>query len=124
MAGKLVADTLESATGGRPNVTKGAFVQAWVKFTGATGVIDKSFNVSSITRNAAGDHTVNFTNAFADTGYAISGSVAFANGSGLTGWYESTTTARTTTTIRLFSCQNAGAGTDSTAHTVIATGTN
>jgi hypothetical protein len=124
MAGKLVADTLESATGGRPSVTKGAFVQAWVKFAGATGVIDKSFNVSSVTRTATGDHTVNFTNAFADTGYVMAGQVALFNSTALASPYESLTTARTTSAIRVWTAGNAGTGGDSTIHTLMFVGTN
>ena len=38
------------------------------------GVIASSFNVSSITDNGTGDWTVNWTIAFASTGYAVVGS--------------------------------------------------
>ena len=44
--------------------------KAWVNFNGSTAAIRASYNVSSVTRNAAGDYTVNFTTAFADTNYA------------------------------------------------------
>jgi hypothetical protein len=46
--------------------------KAWVNFNGdATPAIRASYNVSSITDNGTGDYTVNFTNAFADTNYAV-----------------------------------------------------
>lgn len=124
MAGKLIADTLESAAGGRPAVTKGAFVQAWVKFAGATGVIDKAFNVSSVTRTAAGDHTVNFTTPFADTGYVCAGMIAIGNGNALAAPYESLTTARTTSAVRFWTAGNSGTGGDSTIHELMFVGTN
>ena len=46
---------------------------AWVNFNGVTtATIRASYNVSSVTRNGAGDYTVNFTNALSDANYAIS----------------------------------------------------
>lgn len=49
--------------------------KAWVSFNGVTTVtVFASFNVSSVVRNGSGDYTINFTNAFADTNYAVVGS--------------------------------------------------
>ena len=51
--------------------------KAWVNFNGTgTVAIRASFNVSSITDNATGDYTVNFTTAMVDANYC-----ALANGS-------------------------------------------
>lgn len=48
--------------------------RAWVNFNGSgTVAIRASGNVSSITDNAVGDYTVNFTSAMPDTNYAILG---------------------------------------------------
>lgn len=48
--------------------------KAWVNFNGTgTVAIRAAGNVSSITDNGTGDYTVNFTNAFFDTNYAIHG---------------------------------------------------
>jgi hypothetical protein len=45
--------------------------KAWVNFNGSGGSsIRGSFNVSSVTRNAGGDYTVNFTTAMVDANYA------------------------------------------------------
>jgi hypothetical protein len=45
--------------------------KAWVNFNGTgTVAIRAEYNVSSITDNGAGDYTVNFTTALADTNYA------------------------------------------------------
>jgi hypothetical protein len=43
---------------------------AWVNFAGASGTRNSSYNVSSVTRNAAGDYTLNFANAMSDANYA------------------------------------------------------
>lgn len=46
--------------------------KAWVSFTGSTGAILASYNVSGIVRNSTGDYTVSFTTAFASANYACS----------------------------------------------------
>lgn len=55
--------------------------KAWVIFTGAAGAIVGSYNVASVTRNSAGNYTVTFTTAFANTNYAV----VAANGGTSTG---------------------------------------
>ena len=48
--------------------------KVWVKFNGIGVVaIDDSYNVSSITDNAVGDYTINFTVAFSSDDYAFAG---------------------------------------------------
>ena len=42
---------------------------AWVNYNGSTTAILASYNVSSVTRNGAGDYTINFTTAMADANY-------------------------------------------------------
>ena len=60
--------------------------KAWVNFNGTgTVAIRASGNVSSITDNGTGNYTVNFTTAFADANYAVSGSALW----GVVGWYWS-----------------------------------
>lgn len=50
----------------------GTFCRAWVNFDGGTGVaIRDSFNVASITDNATGRQTVNFTNAMSNANYSV-----------------------------------------------------
>jgi hypothetical protein len=49
--------------------------KAWVKFTDA-GVLNASYNVSSITDNGTGDWTVNFTTAFSGVDYGVFCTVA------------------------------------------------
>lgn len=76
--GNLLADVVQGSTANTPPVFKdgngaqvGMLCRAWVSFNGAgTVTIKSSFNVSSITDNAVGDYTVNFTTALPDTNYS------------------------------------------------------
>jgi hypothetical protein len=47
--------------------------KAWVNFDGSAGAVSVrgSFNVSSITENATGDYTINFTTAMSNANYAV-----------------------------------------------------
>ena len=51
----------------------GTFCRAWVNFNGSAGAVSVrgSFNVSSVTENATGDYTINFTTAMSDANYAV-----------------------------------------------------
>jgi hypothetical protein len=44
---------------------------AWVNFSGYTGAIRSSYNVSSVTRNAIGDYTINYSTALSDANYSL-----------------------------------------------------
>ena len=84
MASSVVSDNFETSTGTIPNMG-GADVttrlcSAWVNFNGTgTVAIRASYNISSITDNAVGNYTLNFTTAMVDVNYSVSG---FAN------WYD------------------------------------
>ena len=84
MAGTVVMSTLSDGTNSTSatNPIRGS-AKAWCNFdgfTGATATIKGSFNISSVTYNAAGDYTLNFTNAMADTNYTFSGVAAYGQG--------------------------------------------
>ena len=54
--------------------------RAWVNFNGTgTVAIRSSGNVTSITDNATGQYTVNFTNAMPDANYSVSGGASSSN---------------------------------------------
>jgi len=64
---------LNTATGKKYQVnSKTVNALAWVNLNGS-GVVQQSFNISSVTVNATGDYTLNFTTALSDTGYVVSG---------------------------------------------------
>jgi hypothetical protein len=61
---------------GNLTTTIGGRVVAWCEFNGnfaSSQSPNASFNVSSITKNATGDYTVNFSSALANTNYVVSG---------------------------------------------------
>lgn len=55
--------------------------RAWVRFTGNGPSINDSGNVSSLTDNATGNFTINFSNAMPDANYST---VATSNRQGVT----------------------------------------
>ena len=71
-------------TGGAVAATQ--LAKAWVNFNGTltTPITPRAnYNVSSITKNATGDYTLNFTTALADANYTIVGSCSvFTTGTG------------------------------------------
>jgi hypothetical protein len=85
MAGQLTIDTLRASSGvlATQNGMTG-IAKAWVNFNGGdgntAGVINGSFNVSSITVNGTGQFTVNYTTALPNANYVISGSAARNDG--------------------------------------------
>lgn len=75
MAGQLTISTLSDGVNSTSstNCIQGS-AKAWVTFNGVSGTtIRASYNVSSVTRTAAGFYTVNFTSAFADAYYSVGG---------------------------------------------------
>ena len=73
--------------------------RAWVNFNGSgTASIRASGNVSSVTRNATGDYTVNFTNAMPDANFATTGLSLDSNWAWLNSYNG---TAQTTTSTRV-----------------------
>jgi hypothetical protein len=76
MAGTLVIDTLKSSTSSpvafqnTSGTAIGTLCRAWVNFAGASGTINGSFNVSSVTRTSTGVYQVYFTNSLPDANYA------------------------------------------------------
>ena len=84
-------------------IDKNQFVKAWVYFYGASGSIINSFNISSVTRNSTGSYTFTMTNALTNSNYVCAGTMQYATGSTLQGYYvlETNYLAPTTTQVRL-----------------------
>ena len=79
----LVAQTISNGvvSTSSANVIQGS-AKAWVNLNGASGAsptVRSSYNVSSVTRNSAGNYTISFTNAFANVNYLMTGSVQYLN---------------------------------------------
>ena len=80
MAGKIVVSTLNNDTGvlATQNGMTG-IAKAWVNFNGSTAAINSGFNVGSITKNATGNYTLNFTTAMPNANYSVAlGQVGYA----------------------------------------------
>lgn len=82
MAGRVVVSTLNNDTGVL-NTQNGmtGIPKAWVRFQGGngttSGVIDGSFNVSSITTNSTGNYIINFTTAMPNANYSAVANFGF-----------------------------------------------
>jgi hypothetical protein len=81
MAGQLTIDTLKASSGvlATQNGMTG-IAKAWVNWDGQTSPytnIRSYFNVSSITYNATGDYTINFTTALANANASCVGTSAY-----------------------------------------------
>ena len=77
-------------------------VRAWMQYRGDTNAIIGSANVSSVTDNATGDFTMNFTTAMPDTNYAVLGTTGYNDTSLNIGLTASGTHAAFTTSAMRF----------------------
>lgn len=76
----LKVDTIKDTSGVEVYTAK-----AWVNFNGTgTVAIRAAGNVSSITDNAAGDYTVNFTNPLSSADYSVVGSAGTSSSAVIT----------------------------------------
>ena len=119
MAGTLTISTLSDGTNSTSstNCIQGS-CKAWASWSGATGTIRASYNVSSVTRNSTGYYTINFTNAMVDANYSI-GASGSTNGSQgalslCTNSNDTTIIAPTTTAFSMSTAQYAFGKFDST----------
>jgi hypothetical protein len=109
MAGTVVTDTIKSSVSG-PAVFQntsgtevGQLCKAWARFAAsASPSVTASFNVSSITYNAAGDYTVNFTNALTDGNYSALSQAATTGGNRAVSFSQYTGTAPTSSACRFY----------------------
>jgi hypothetical protein len=109
----LVAQTISNGTvsTSSANVIQGS-AKAWVNFNGTNGSIYASYNVSSVTRTAAGNYLINFTNALSDANYsAVASSQTTGTGASIFVFSSAfnTTSAPATTGYRL-ACWNTSNG--------------
>jgi hypothetical protein len=81
--------------------------KAWVNFAGASGTINSSVNVTSVTRNSTGDYTVTFTNALANANYAVIGSALSAAGT-IPAVYVKTGTTPSTSSFIVYAANTNG----------------
>jgi hypothetical protein len=112
----LQATTLQTAT---LNSTSGVLATqngmtgiatAWVSYNGTAGTISSSFNVGSVTKNSAGNYTINFTTAMPNANYAA---VFGGNSPSYIAVFDNSA-ARTTTALNLITINIVGTTADTT----------
>jgi len=92
--------------------------RAWVNFNGTTAspsTIRGSGNVTSVTKNATGDYTINFTNAMPDVNYGVNGAAGWGAAANPTLLYNvsiSESTAPTASALRIAILISTGAKAD------------
>jgi hypothetical protein len=111
MAGTLTISTLSDGTNSTSstNCIQGS-AKAWVNYSLTTQTVKASYNVSSVTYNGTSVVTINFTNAFTDTNYAIAG-FARSDGTGTANNYvvsATSTATKTTSALQVYSWYNGG----------------
>jgi hypothetical protein len=83
MAGTIVADTLTHSTAGSiaTNYVVNGSAKAWVNYKGTTtNEVRDSLNVASVSDDAVGVFTMNYSNSLNNSSYAATGSI---DGSGV-----------------------------------------
>ena len=68
-----IQDT-SAANGCTPSQLNHGRIKAWVSYNQATDTVNDSYNVSSVSDDATGKFTVNFTTSFANATYGFGGS--------------------------------------------------
>lgn len=110
MASEMYVDTIAASDGTSPaTLTKQSAAKAFISFDGVGTVsTDTSFNISTLTDNAAADYSISYTNSINTTNHPVTGSVV---GSGETNYYSyisSAGVAQTTSADRFSSIHNNG----------------
>ena len=81
MAGKIIADTLETGAGAdiaTSYVVEGS-AKAWVNFNGTGTIATRdSLNVSGLVDNGTGDYTITLSSAMNNVNYCVTGGTGFA----------------------------------------------
>jgi len=102
MAGKIIADTIETGAGADIStsyVVNGS-AKAWVNFDASSGTPTErnSLNVSSLTDNGTGNFSPNFSNNMSSTGYSSQGATnAYSSRTTYAGYGGSTSQFNITT---------------------------
>lgn len=109
-----LGNRLRATSGGRIRSNFGgigpSFVRAWVSFTGTTGSILTSYNVSGVTRNSTGNYTITWSEDFGTSLYPVFAMAANVGGTGNLVFGEST---KNGTSVVILATSDAGTLTDS-----------
>lgn len=106
-------NTLRSQDG-RSVTTNNLFTgnaKAWINFNGDTGAVRSSFNISGISNVSTGVWTITFTNALANTDYAVVGTAAGRVNHSNRAVSIAYDVAPTTSSVRIYTGMTGGSGT-------------
>ena len=78
---RITSDGLLQFNSGYGSVATAYGCRAWISFNGSSGAINGSGNISSVSNNATGDWTINFSTSMPDGNYSIVGMVRSDNDS-------------------------------------------
>jgi len=119
--GTLQTDVINSSTGiFSTNNAYSGIAKAWLQYNGSTQTINGSFNVSSVTRNGAGNYTVNLTTAMSSANYAALGSCFFYTTYNSSGSDVLQTTGQTTTSFAIKTSATASGSAEDVAQISVA----
>lgn len=94
--------------------------KAWVNFAGASGAINASYNVTSVSRSGAGIYAVNFTTAFANTNYVCVGT---AEDTSTNEFIKTGTSGKTTSSLPVLALNSFAGTADPAAINIVCFGT-
>ena len=112
MAGTLTISTLSDGTNSTSstNCIQGS-AKAWVNYNASTQTVRASYNVSSVTYIGTGNYRVNFTTAFSDANYAVTGIANYVQPSSYLAFLTlDTAVPQTTTGVTIYVAPGAGGG--------------
>ena len=96
----LKADTIQSTGGGAVTLTKQSAAKAFISFDGTGTVsIDTSFNISTLTDNAAADYSIAYTNNVSTSNHPVTGSNIGSSETNYLGYICSDWVAQATTGV-------------------------
>lgn len=109
----LTTPVIDSATVATVSGTAPLYMcRAWVVFTGSTGGILGSGNVSSVTRSSAGQYVVNFTTAMPDTNYSTVSSVGNSAGTAQVAGQSFAVASPAVGSVAIYCCTTASGAAD------------
>jgi len=92
MAGTIVCDVISDGAGNSTATDNAIYgsAKAWarISLSGTTVTINKSYNISSVTRNSTGYYSVSFSNALPDANYSVVGSASVNTASSVFSFFE------------------------------------
>ena len=109
----IKVDTVQSRGGGAVTLTNQSASKSWVNFNGTGTIATRdSFNIASLTDNATGDYSCNFSNAMSNANYIPTFGFDGFGASEMRCLESSTSRRNTTALVGTLTNDNAGSAVD------------